>query len=178
MNFKTNKDIIIRVVKNFLGVTAVGGLVLLIAMMFFAESIIFSKEALGLLIGLAIFCLGIGGLVSAILIFFSFCTKKIEKLEKTIAKKDRIIASKDNQLRNAHVLAVHETSNEQQSETSTQSKGKDIFNEISPLSEEVSDEDVSDEDVSDEEILIDKLISGEVSEPKEIPAQESADTEV
>lgn len=167
MNFKTNKDIIIRVVKNFLGVTAVGALVLLIAMMFFAESIIFSKEVLGLLIGITLLGIGIGGLTSAVLIFFSLCTKKIEKLEKALAKKDRIIASKDNQLRNAHVLTIHETSNEQQSETSAQSKGKDIFNEISPLSEEVSDE----------ETLIDELVSDEVSELEDIPSQESSDTE-
>mgnify|MGYP003306862714 CR=1 FL=1 len=98
--------------------------------------------------------------------------QKIEKLEKTIAKKDKIIASKDNQLRNAHVLTIHETSNEQPSETSVQSKGKDIFNEISPLSEEVSDEDVS-----DEEILIDELVSDEISELEEIPSQESSKTE-
>lgn len=167
MNFKTNKDIIIRVVKNFLGVTAVGALVLLIAMMFFAESIIFSKEVLGLMIGITFLGIGIGGLTSAVLIFFSLCTKKIERLEKALAKKDRIIACKDNQLRNAHVLTVHENSDDQQSETSTQSKGKDIFNEINPLSEEVPDE----------ETLIDELVYDEVSEEEESSSLESPDTE-
>ena len=172
MNFKTSKDIIIRVVKNFLGVTAVGALLLLIAMMFFAESLIFSKEVLGLLIGIAILCLGIGGLTSAVLIFFCFCTKKIAKLEKALATKDRIIASQSNQLKKTQVLTIHETSNEPQSEASATGKGKDILNQISDLSEEACDEEIS-----DEESLIDDLVSEEISEQEESPSLESTDTE-
>lgn len=171
MNLKTNKDIIIRVVKNFVGVTAVGAMILLIAMMLFAESIVFSKEVICLLIGIAFLCLGIGGVSSAVLIFFSFCTKKIAKLEKTIADRDKTIADKDkiianqnNQLKEAKAFVrSYATPKIQKPNTSDTGRGKGIFDEIDDLLSEEVDED--------------EPIPSESPEQEELPPQESPDNE-
>ena len=139
MNFKTNKDIIIRVVKHFVGVTAVGTMILLICMILFAESVIFSKEVVALLIGIAIFCLGIGGLISAIFIFFSYCMNRISKLEKIIADRDKTIATQHNQLQkvNAYMITRSDSKVATTKSVSDTSENK-IFREIAPLSDEVA----------------------------------------
>lgn len=165
MNMKTNKDIIIRVVKDFIGVTAVGAMILLITFMLFAESVVFSKEVIGLLIGIAILCLGIGGVIAAVFIFFAYCMKKIAKLEKTIADKERIIANQSNQLKEAQAFARRcNTPKKQQPKTSNKDRSKGIFDEIDGLSKEVTvDEPVTDEAPEQEE-----------TPPQEVPVNEDA----
>lgn len=140
MNFKTNKDIIIRIVKDFLGVTAVGALIMLICLMLFAESIIFSKEVIGFLIGIAILCLGIGGLTSAIFIFFHCCLKEIAKLKKTIAKQDKIIANHFNEEQTFNFRHIsHSTPASTEADKNT---NKSIIDEISCLSEDIADDEI------------------------------------
>lgn len=147
MNFKTTKDTIIRVAKDFIGVTAVGAMFVLICMMFCIESITFSKEVIGLLLGTSILCLGIGGLTSAVLIFFFCCTKKISKLEKVIAHQDKIILNQQKQLREAN---AYSTPIKHTTETVTPCHDNKILKEIESLSEEVP----LDESIELEEELI------------------------
>lgn len=150
MNFKTNKDIIIRIVKDFLGVTAVGAMFMLICLMLFAESIILSKEVIGFLIGIAILCLGIGGLASAIFIFFHCCLKEIAKLKKTIAKQDQIISNQYNEEQTfnfRHIPSSKPASNEAEKNT-----GKNIIEEISDLSEDIDDDETVELEASELEV--------------------------
>ena len=164
MNLKANKDIIIRVVKNFAGVITVGAMILLIAMMFFAESIIFSKEVLGLLIGIAILFTGVGGIVSATLIFFSCCMKKIAKLEKAVADRDNIIANQNNQLLQVRTYVKNHNVPTSQKNSAKDADNK-IFKEIESLSAEIP---------LDESPELEAQI-GSDSEP--IPSQDSPVTE-
>ena len=168
MNFKNTKDIIIRVVKDFLGVTAVGGMFMLICLMFFAESIVFSKEVMAFLIGMTTLGIGIGGLVSAIFIFFIICTKKISKLEKTIAEKDKVIDIQNAQLRDARASSRKcYTHTSLKSTTSSNPASRNILKEIEPLSEEVSIDE-------DSELAVCETSEQEPTLPEENKTEENA----
>ena len=144
MNLKANKDIFNRVVKNFACVIAIGAMVLLIAIMLFAESIHFSKEVFGLVIGTAFLFSGIGGIVSAATIFFSYCMKKITKLEKVIAEKDKTISTQRKQLKEAY---------SSKNAAPQVNRTHDIFEVLEPLSEDSTSDETIDLDESCPEFI-------------------------